>query len=166
MKPKDLLSPRVKYEVRKGNDGLKNDSGEDGGGTPKADGAGDAKVYDTVPNDSYAYREYKKTLMKDDIISNSDKIINGAEFWDQKAINILTKNGSDINDWWKMESKYSYSTEFGEGKIHYYQNVKTGEISSFDSKLKVPKPKDFRTDTKDLFWIIDLDENFVPTKMR
>ncbi|WP_423212898.1 WXG100 family type VII secretion target [Paenibacillus solani] len=40
MKPKDILSPRVKYEVRKGNDGLKH--GGDGGGTPKADGAGDA----------------------------------------------------------------------------------------------------------------------------
>ncbi|WP_339221905.1 EndoU domain-containing protein [Paenibacillus sp. FSL W7-1332] len=33
MKPKDILSPRVKYEVRKGNDGLQRD--EDGGGTPK-----------------------------------------------------------------------------------------------------------------------------------
>ncbi|KKO54012.1 hypothetical protein XI25_07720 [Paenibacillus sp. DMB20] len=31
MKPKDLLSPRVKYEVRKGNDGLKHDSSGDGG---------------------------------------------------------------------------------------------------------------------------------------
>lgn len=34
MKPKDLLSPRVKYEVRKGNDGLRHDAG----GTPKAEG--------------------------------------------------------------------------------------------------------------------------------
>lgn len=166
VKPKDLLRPSVKNEVGNGKKGLKHESGGDGGGVAKAEGPGDAKVYDTVANDSYAYWEYKKELMKDDIISNSEKIINGAEFWDQKAVNILTKNGSDINDWWKMESTYSYSTDFGEGKIHYYQNAKTGEISSFDSKLKVPKPKNLRTDSKDLFWIIDLDENFVPTKMR
>ncbi|MGG3284378.1 WXG100 family type VII secretion target [Paenibacillus solani] len=38
MKPKDILSPKVKYEVRKGNDGLKHDAGGDGGGAPKADG--------------------------------------------------------------------------------------------------------------------------------
>lgn len=104
--------------------------------------------------------------MKDDIINNSNKIINGADLWDQKAIDILTKNDTDLNDWWKMESKHSYATEFGEGKIHFYQNVKTGEISSFDSKLKIPKPKNLRNNPKDLFWIIDLDENFIPVKLR
>ncbi|WP_244869187.1 hypothetical protein [Paenibacillus lactis] len=31
MKPKDILSPRVQYEVRKSNDGLKRDAGGDGG---------------------------------------------------------------------------------------------------------------------------------------
>lgn len=41
IKPKDVLSPSVKYEVRKGNDGLKHDSGGDEGGTPKkAEGPG------------------------------------------------------------------------------------------------------------------------------
>lgn len=35
MKPKDILSPRVKYEVRKGNEGLKSDAGGDGGGALK-----------------------------------------------------------------------------------------------------------------------------------
>lgn len=78
----------------------------------------------------------------------------------------MTKDGSNIRDWWKLESKYFYNTEFGEGKIHYYKNIKTGEISSFDSKLKLSKPKNLRVNNTDLFWIIDLDENFVPVKMR
>ncbi|URZ00259.1 hypothetical protein CLROS_024410 [Clostridium felsineum] len=124
------------------------------------------KVYDTVPNDLYAYQQYRKVLMKEDIINNSKKIINGADLWDQKAVDILTKDGSNINEWWKMESKYLYNTEFGEGKIHYYENSKTGEVSSFDSKIKISKPKNLRSNPKDLFWIIDLDKNFIPTKMR
>lgn len=126
----------------------------------------DIQTYIPVPSDLIAFQKYKKLLMKDDIINNSNKIINGADLWDQKAIDILTKNDTDINDWWKMESKHSYATEFGEGKIHFYQNVKTGEISSFDSKLKIPKPKNLRNNPKDLFWIIDLDENFIPVKLR
>ncbi|MEC1262253.1 hypothetical protein P9D34_17885 [Bacillus swezeyi] len=137
-----------------------------GKGTSESSVSGNSKVYNKVPNDLYAYLQYKKELLKDDIISNSNKIINGADLWDQKAVDILTKDGSNISDWWKMESRYSYQTEFGEGKIHFYQNFKTGEISSFDSKLKVPKPRDLRKDQKDLFWIVDLDENFVPAKMR
>ncbi|MCY6354125.1 hypothetical protein [Clostridium sp. ZS2-4] len=49
--------------------------------------------------------------MKDDIISNSNQIINGEKLWDQKARNILTSDGSNIGDWWKMES--SKLTPFG-----------------------------------------------------
>ncbi|MDU1351064.1 MAG: hypothetical protein E6942_17475, partial [Clostridium argentinense] len=130
------------------------------------EGVCNRNIYDTVPNDAYAHQQYKKLLMKDDIISNSNQIINGKDLWDPKARSILTSDGTDISDWWKMESKYSYSTEFGEGKIHYYQNKNTGAISSFDAKLKVPKPKNLRADSKDLFWIIDLDADFVPIKTR
>ncbi|MCB6219144.1 MULTISPECIES: hypothetical protein [Bacillus] len=125
-----------------------------------------SEKYNPVSIDVYAYQLLKKELLKGDIISNSKKIINGADLWDQKAVDILTKDGSNISDWWKMESIYSYKTEFGEGKIHYYQNSRTGEVSSFDSKLKIPKSKDLRKDSKDLFWIIDLDDNFVPSKLR
>lgn len=46
------------------------------------------------------------------------------------------------------------------------QNVNTGKISTFDCKLKISKPKNLRADSKDLFWIIDLEQNFVPNKMR
>ena len=129
-------------------------------------GVGNRNVYDTVPNDAYAYQQYKKLLMKDEIINNSKQIINGKDLWDPKTRTILTSDGTDISDWWKMESKKSYSTEFGEGKIHYYQNKNTGAVSSFDAKLKVPKPKNLRANPKDLFWIIDLDADFVPIKTR
>lgn len=84
----------------------------------------------------------------------------------------LTKDGSSISDWAKMESVYSYTNDYGTGKIHYYKNVKTGEISCYDAKMKVSVPRNLRgnltktvTD-KDFFWIINLDENFIPIGVR
>lgn len=73
---------------------------------------------------------------------------------------LLTKDGSKIEDWAKMTSKQQYETPYGKGEVHFYQNQKTGEISVFDIKLKVSKPKNLRTNENDLFWIIELDEDF------
>ena len=84
----------------------------------------------------------------------------------------LTKDGSSINDWSKMESLYEYTTEYGTGRIHYYKNQKTGKISYYDVKMKLPAPKDLKknlTNTvtdKGGFWIIDLDENLIPIGVR
>ncbi len=71
-----------------------------------------------------------------------------------------------------MESTYSYANEYGSGKIHYYKNVKTGEISFYDAKMKVSVPKSLRgnlfntvTD-KDGFWIIDLAEDLITKGVR
>ncbi|MFC7677608.1 WXG100 family type VII secretion target [Paenibacillus sp. GCM10028914] len=52
MKPKDVLIPSVKYEVGpKGNDGVKHDSGGDGGGTPrKAEGPSNGNALSTTVN--------------------------------------------------------------------------------------------------------------------
>lgn len=58
-----------------------------------------SEKYNPVSIDVYAYQLLKKELLKGDIISNSKKIINGADLWDQKAVDILTKDGSNISDW-------------------------------------------------------------------
>ncbi|MBO0445259.1 hypothetical protein JZO78_02765 [Enterococcus ureilyticus] len=112
---------------------------------------------------SAQYQKYKNELMKGDILENSKPIISGSDLKDPKVISELTKNGSSMSDWAKMESTYSYETSMGKGKIHYYHNLKTGEISFYDVKMKVPIPKDLkiREGLTDDFWIIDLDNNFI-----
>jgi hypothetical protein len=117
---------------------------------------------------SAQYQKYKNESMKGDILENSKPIISGSDLKDPKVVSELTKNGSSMSDWAKMESTYSYETSMGKGKIHYYQNLKTGEISFYDVKMKVPIPKDLkiRDGLTDDFWIIDLDNNFVPKGVR
>ena len=123
-------------------------------------------------SDAYAYKKYKESLVKEDVLENSKLIISGDKFGDKKLIAELTKDGSSISDWAKMESIYSYTNDYGTGKIHYYKNIKTGEISYYGAKMKISVPKDLRgklTNTitdKDNFWIIDLDENLMPIGVR
>lgn len=105
-------------------------------------------------------------MIKDETLSNSEKIINGEDLWDQKAKDILTSDGSNLKDWYKMESDFEYTTEYGKGKIHYYKNVETGKVSPFDIKMKISKPKKLRNYVGDDFWILDLDENFNPINIR
>ncbi|MHC5249445.1 PAAR-like protein [Enterococcus sp. LJL90] len=124
-----------------------------------------------IPNNSKNsahYQKYKNELMKGDVLENSKPIISGSDLKDPKVVSELTKNGSSMSDWAKMESTYSYETSMGTGKIHYYQNLKTDEISYYDVKMKVPIPKDlkFRKGLTDDFWIIDLDNNFIPKGVR
>ncbi|MBC2348258.1 hypothetical protein HBP57_04240, partial [Listeria welshimeri] len=117
---------------------------------------------------SAQYLKYKNELMKGDILKNSKPIISGSDLKDSKVVSELTKDGSSISDWSKMESTYSYETSMGKGKIHYYQNLKTGEINFYDVKMKVKIPKDLkiRNELTDDFWIIDLDNNFIPMGVR
>lgn len=126
----------------------------------------ETKVVGTVASDVFAAQNYKLTLIKEDVLSNSKTIIQGKDLWDPKAIEILTSNGSKIGDWAKMESDASYATTYGEGKIHYYKNAETGEISSFDCKMKISKPKQFRQFDGDDFWVVDLDSMFKPLGVR
>ncbi|MDQ0046843.1 hypothetical protein J2T18_001115 [Paenibacillus polymyxa] len=111
-------------------------------------------------SDIYKHQQYKQSLLKEDVLSNSDVIIKGEDLWDEKARSILTSDGSKIEDWAKMTSKQQYETPHGKGEVHFYQNQKTGEISPFDIKQKVSKPKKLRTNENDLFWIIELDVDF------
>jgi hypothetical protein len=123
-------------------------------------------------SDSYLYQRYKESLVKDDVLNNYEEIIKGNELGDKKLIAELTKDGSNIEDWSKMESKYSYTNEYGTGKIHYYMNVKTGKVSYYDAKMKISAPKlmrgklNYTKTDKDGFWIIDLDENLIPIGVR
>ncbi|QSX06729.1 hypothetical protein JYG23_04595 [Sedimentibacter sp. zth1] len=104
-------------------------------------------------DDIYSFQKYKQTLIADDVLSNSDVIIDGGKLWDKKAIEALTSDGSSIDDWVKMSSKYSYDTPYGRGQYHYYKNLKTGEIHPFDAKLKLNKPPHN---------VIPTDSNFNP----
>jgi hypothetical protein len=88
--------------------------------------------------------------------------MSGSALKDKKAINALTSDGSGIGNWYKMESNSKYITEYGEGRVHFYKNMRTGEISTYDAKIKVSIPKDLRTPGGYDFWIIYLDKNFIP----
>ncbi|CAD5903348.1 hypothetical protein CMALT394_970002 [Carnobacterium maltaromaticum] len=114
------------------------------------------------------YQKYKIQLRKEDIVENSKSIISGDRLKDPIVISELTKDGSSMSDWAKMESTYSYETSMGNGKVHYYKNTKTGEINFYDAKMKVPIPKDLkiRNNLTDDFWIIDLDSEFIPKGVR
>lgn len=52
VKPKDVLKPSVKSEVRNGNKGMNHDSKGDGGGVAKAERPGDAPTPKYVPKDA------------------------------------------------------------------------------------------------------------------
>jgi hypothetical protein len=106
--------------------------------------------------------------VKDDVLSNSEEIITGDKFGDKKLIAELTKDGSNIEDWSKMEWNYSYTSEYGTGKIHYYMNVRNGKVSYYDAKMKISAPKLIRNSItdKDGFWIVDLDDNLIPIGVR
>ncbi|WP_241433312.1 hypothetical protein [Listeria grandensis] len=72
-------------------------------------------------SDIFAYQKYKESLLKGDIVENSKSIISGDKLKDPKLINELTKDGSSMSDWAKMESEFSYTSNFGTGKVHYYK---------------------------------------------
>jgi len=122
----------------------------------------DTKSTENYTNDVFAHQKYKYTLIKQEVAGDSKPIISGEDLKDKNAINALTSDGSDIGDWFKMESNRKYLTEYGEAKVHFYKNMKTGEISSYDAKFKISKPKDFKTPGGYDFWIIDLDKDFIP----
>ena len=123
---------------------------------------------DIETKDVLQFQKYKDSLTKGDVLENSKAIIPGSLLNDLKVIKELTKDGGSINDWAKMESLHSYNTSFGQGKVHYYRNLKTGEVSYYDAKIKVAIPKDLkrRNGITSDFWVIDVDNNFVPTGVR
>ena len=126
----------------------------------------------STADDIFSFDRYKETLVKGDVLENSKSIIEGEKLGDKKLIKELTADGSKISDWAKMESAYSYTNEWGTGKIHYYKNIKTGEINYYDAKMKIQAPKDLKSNLintavdKDGYWIVELDENLIPIGVR
>lgn len=84
IKPKDVLSPPVKYEV-KGNHGLKHDSGGDGGGTPKKN-EGMGNVNRTEPSLPKGGKPKGK---------HADEVDRGIKRQNETA-DLLAENGYDI----------------------------------------------------------------------
>ena len=60
---------------------------------------------------------------------------------------LFTGDGSYIDNWAKMSSKYSYDTPYVKGQFHYYQNLKTGQSVRLIYKLTNEK-------------VLSLDTNF------
>lgn len=70
------------------------------------------------------------------VVSTSRPIISGDKLKDTRVIQELTKNGSNINEWAKMSSP-TYQSRYGDFQFHYYQNLRTGDVSTYDAKLKL-----------------------------
>jgi hypothetical protein len=74
--------------------------------------------------------------------------LQGNELKNPQVIEELTKNGTKIEDWKKMETIESIILPNGnKAKVHFYKNTKTGEVNTnIDFKLKgnVPLDKGFQ----------------------
>ncbi|WP_438435378.1 DUF6531 domain-containing protein [Gorillibacterium sp. sgz500922] len=73
--------------------------------------------------------------LKQEVINKSEAIVPGSKLSDPEVIKALTSNGSSINDWAKMSTQ-TFKSPSGDFQVHYYQNLKTGEISTFGMKAK------------------------------
>lgn len=73
--------------------------------------------------------------IKPEIIDASQVIVKGDKIENIQVITELTKDGSKIEDWAKMTTP-SFKSLSGEFQIHFYKNLKTGEISLFEMKAK------------------------------
>ncbi|WP_169503031.1 hypothetical protein [Paenibacillus lemnae] len=79
---------------------------------------------------------FKDSSLHPEVVSKSVPIIPGNQLKDVNVIQALTERGSSMCDWAKMESP-TYSSPYGNFKFHFYQNLKTGEVSPFDNKMKM-----------------------------
>jgi RHS repeat-associated protein len=73
--------------------------------------------------------------LKPEVIKNSRAIISGNELKNPDVINALTKNGSNISDWAKMSTE-TFKSPSGDFQVHFYQNIGTGEVSTYEMKVK------------------------------
>ena len=77
----------------------------------------------------------KSGTLKPEVINNSNPIISGSELGNKKVIDALTSNGSSINDWAKMSTQ-TFKSPSGDFQVHFYKNLKTGEVSTYEMKVK------------------------------
>jgi RHS repeat-associated protein len=79
---------------------------------------------------------HKDGTLKPQVLTNSEIIIKGTDIKNINLVQILTLDGSSMNDW----NKVSYSVRSGEQhyQIHYYLNSKTGAVYyDLDYKVKL-----------------------------
>lgn len=76
--------------------------------------------------------------LKPEIINNSKELIPGSKLGNQAVKDALTSNGSSIDDWAKMTTE-TFKSPSGNFQIHYYMNLKTGEVSTYDMKAILTK---------------------------
>ncbi|OPH60466.1 hypothetical protein BC351_18430 [Paenibacillus ferrarius] len=94
-----------------------------------------SKLKEQLKNEEFTSL-FKDGSLHPDVVSKSTAIIPGEKLKDVNVVKALTKDGSSMSDWAKMESP-TYASPFGDFKFHFYQNLKTGEVSPFDNKMKM-----------------------------
>ena len=77
----------------------------------------------------------KSGTLKPEIIKNSDAIIPGSKLNNPDVIKALISDGSSINDWAKMSTQ-TFKSPSGDFQVHFYQNIKTGQVSTYEIKVK------------------------------
>ncbi|KAF5032454.1 hypothetical protein DSECCO2_617100 [anaerobic digester metagenome] len=80
----------------------------------------------------------KSGTLQPEVVKNSSAIISGSELNNPSVINALTKNGSNINDWAKMTTQ-TFKSPSGDFQVHFYQNLKTWAVSTYEMKVKFIK---------------------------
>ena len=100
--------------------------------------AGGEKLKDALTFEEKSSLFNEDGSLKQEVLDNSVSIISGGELNNEKVVEALTADGSDINDW----SKMSFKTGSGKNKvdIHFYYNSKTGQTNyTWDYKSKLSK---------------------------
>jgi hypothetical protein len=120
--------------------GIDNDSGSDDEGTGYgADNIATAPLLrNQLSNEAASSVFTESGTLKPEIIQKSTPIIPGSELKNPTVIKELTKDGSSINEWAKMTTETIQSPS-GDFQVHFYQNLKTGDISTFEMKAKLNK---------------------------
>ena len=77
----------------------------------------------------------KSGTLKPEVIKNSEEIIPGSKLNNPDVIKALTSDGSSINDWAKMSTQ-TFKSPSGDFQVHFYQNIKTGQVSTYEMKVK------------------------------
>uniref|UniRef100_UPI0022EB9585 RHS repeat domain-containing protein n=1 Tax=Romboutsia lituseburensis TaxID=1537 RepID=UPI0022EB9585 len=80
----------------------------------------------------------KSGKLKPSVVKDSVRLIPGSKLTNEAVKAALTKDGSKIGDWYKMSTK-AYKCPSGKFEVHFYQNIKTGKISSYGFKSKISR---------------------------
>lgn len=128
----------IKQQLEKAIAQIQKNMGKGTGKTGADNIATAPKLNNQLLNESASSAFTKSGTLKPEIIKNSSPIIPGSELKNPAVVKELTKNGSSINDWAKMTTQTIQSPS-GNFQVHFYKNLKTGEVSTFEMKSKFNK---------------------------